>query len=431
MNKKKVLIAGCGLAGLSTAWHLGKKGIKPYLFEKEPGIGGLCRSKNVSGFTFDYDGHLLHFRHNYAFDLVRNILGDNLVEHKRNAWVYSHHRYTRYPFQANLYGLPADVIKECLLGYIGAIKNNKNNASAANFLEWININFGPGIAKHFMVPYNNKFWTVSPEELTCEWLDDFIPLPSLNQVLEGTVEESRRQLGYNSRFWYPRVGGIDVLAKGFARNLDNVFAGDGIDSINLLKKEVRTTSGRKEKFDILVSTIPLPELPNLISGLPKKIKRVFEKLRWNSIFNLNLGVDRPDSLGRHWVYFPDKDICFFRVGFFNNFSPYLAPAGKSSLYVEVSYPADKSLNKNHIIGQIMRDLKKVGMLNEYDKVCVQDKNDLKYGYPLYDKHYSRARKEILKYLSRNNIVTCGRYGSWRYMSMEDVIMNGRDVAASI
>src|SRR4030043_2251810 len=101
MAKRKILILGAGLAGLSVAWHLQKKGIDCRIFEKEPEVGGLCRSKKVGDFTFDCDGHLLHFKHRYTFNLIKNLLADNLSELKRSAWIYTHGQYSRYPFQVN------------------------------------------------------------------------------------------------------------------------------------------------------------------------------------------------------------------------------------------------------------------------------------------------------------------------------------------
>jgi protoporphyrinogen oxidase len=61
-------------------------------------------------------------------------------------------------------------------------------------------------------------------------------------------------------------------------------------------------------------------------------------------------------------------------------------------------------------------------------MLVEDTNDIKYGYPIYDSNYSKSRGEILEFLAQNNIMPCGRYGSWRYLSMEDAILDGRDVA---
>jgi UDP-galactopyranose mutase len=429
MARKRIIILGAGLTGLSAAWHLQKRGLDCQIFEKEAEVGGLSRSKNIDGFIFDYAGHLLHFKRAYAFNLIKSLLANNLLEHQRSSWIYSFDRYIRYPFQANLYGLPSSIIKECLIGFIQALKDGQTKPKKKlSFLEWINQTFGKGIAKHFMIPYNNKFWTIPPEELICDWLDGFIPVPSLSQILEGTIEESQRQFGYNARFWYPKKGGIKQVALALASQLKNINTGCPINGIDLTKKEIKLYSGNRERFDYLISTIPLPEAQHLIKDLPQNIRSLFKKLRWNSIFNLNLGIERKDRTGRHWLYFPQKDLSFFRVGFFHNFSSYLAPADKSSLYIEVAYSRDNPIQKNKIIPRIKEDLKKIGILRKTDQVCCQQINDIKYGYPIYDVNYSQARKKILNYLIEKDVIPCGRFGSWRYMSMEDVILDGKAVA---
>ena len=427
MAKKRILILGAGLAGLSAAWHLQRKGIECRIFEKEPEVGGLCRSKQINGFNFDYDGHLLHFRHRYTFNLIKNLLGDNLIEHQRDAWIYSYGGYTRYPFQANLYGLPSSITKECLMGFIEASEDG-HPKKPATFLNWINRTFGKGIAKHFMIPYNTKFWTIPLKKLTCEWVDGFIPVPSLSQIIEGTIEECRREFGYNARFWYPKRGGIEQVPLALASQIKNIYTNCQIAEINLRKKEIKLASGSKEEFDYLISTIPLPEMVHIIKELPDHIHSLFKKLRWNSIFNLNLGINRKDNLKRHWIYFPEKTFCFFRVGFPHNFSSSLTPANKSSLYVEVAYSKDKSIDQNNIVLRIKEDLEKVGILTKGNRIYAQDINNIKYGYPIYDSNYNFARENILKFLSQNHILSCGRYGSWQYMSMEDVILEGLKVA---
>lgn len=432
MIKKRILILGCGLAGLSTAWHLQKKGFDCRIFEKELTVGGLCRSKKMGGFTFDCDGHLLHFKHRYALDLVKNLLGDNLAKHQRSAWVYSSSRFSQYPFQANLYGLPKSIIQDCLLGFIQAYNHSyKKVNSQYSFYDWIMRTFGKGIAQHFMIPYNTKFWAHSPKQLTCEWLDGFIPAPSLKEVIDGTIEPNKRQFGYNAVFWYPKKGGINQLPLALASEVKNSYTNCRVSKIDLVKKRISLASGGYEKFDFLISTIPLPEMPLLISNLPKKVEGLFKQLKWNSIFNLNLGLENNDSATRHWVYFPQKEISFFRVGFFHNFSSSLVPAGKNSLYVEIAYSRNKPIDKNKIVSRSIKDLKKINILRDKEKILAQDINDIQYGYPIYDFNYRLARKGIAKFLIQNNIISCGRYGSWRYMSMEDVMLEGKNVAAKI
>lgn len=430
MGQKRVIILGAGLAGLSAAWHLQKKGIECIIFEKEKEAGGLCRSKNINGFTFDYSGHLLHFKHKWTFNFVKDLLGNNLARHKRNSWVYSHNRYIRYPFQANFFRLPASVAKECLAGFVQASKNNHCKKSG-NFLGWINQTFGEGIARHFMIPYNTKFWTVSPDKLTCEWLDGFVPVPSLSQIIDRTIRESEEQIGYNAYFWYPKKGGIGQLALALAGQIKHIYPMCPVTEIDLDKKKIRINGGCKERFDYLISTVPLPELPHIIKEIPKPLPPLFKKLKWNSIFNLNLGIKNNDNLRRHWIYFPQKELSFFRIGFPHNISDCLTPQDKNSLYIEVTYSKEMPIDKNKIAIRIKEDLKKIGILRNEKDICCQDINDIKYSYPIYDTNYSFLRNKILSFLLKNDIVSCGRYGGWRYISIEGAIIDGKNATNCI
>lgn len=69
---------------------------------------------------YDYAGHIMFSKDPYVHELYRILLGDNVHWQDREAWVYSKDVYTRYPFQGALYGLPPEVIKECILGAIEA-----------------------------------------------------------------------------------------------------------------------------------------------------------------------------------------------------------------------------------------------------------------------------------------------------------------------
>ena len=63
---EKIVILGGGLAGLSSAWHLENVGYNDYqLFEMESRVGGLARSEEVDGFTFDYTGQPIQVSHIY------------------------------------------------------------------------------------------------------------------------------------------------------------------------------------------------------------------------------------------------------------------------------------------------------------------------------------------------------------------------------
>src|SRR5262245_61229263 len=130
---KKVLVIGGGLAGLSAGFHLVEH--RPVLFEREEKLGGLCRSFQQDGFTFDCTGHLIHLKNKYTKDLIARLLPDNFDSHQRLAAIYSKSTVTPYPFQANTYGLPPEVIKECIVGFVETL--HYNGIAPQNFHEWV------------------------------------------------------------------------------------------------------------------------------------------------------------------------------------------------------------------------------------------------------------------------------------------------------
>jgi len=425
MKKRAVLIIGAGLSGLSLAYFLREKKVKAEIFEKEIKPGGLCRSIEKQGFVFDSSGHLLHFRNRDTLSLVNEVLNGGLTKHKRKAYVYTFNKFIPYPFQANFDYLPKRVAEQCLRGFIEA---RKQAPKSDNFLQWIYSKFGKGIADYFMIPYNTKLWKISLDELDHKWAERFIVVPAIEQIKESLTKKKGKSLGYNDSFWYPKRGGIEELIKGFSSGLDNIHLCAQAVAIDLKKKVVVVRDGRKEKFDKLVSTIPLPELGKIITALPKGIKGSFKELRWISIYNVNLGVKERVQPGRHWIYFSQKNIPFFRIGFFHNFSSHLAPRERGSLYVDISYSKDRPVCRREIGAQIRKYLTATGVIKDENEIYCENINDIKYGYPVYDKNYTSARKKILSFLSRNSVISCGRYGNWRYLSMEDVILEAKKIA---
>ncbi|MFH1460387.1 MAG: FAD-dependent oxidoreductase [Candidatus Omnitrophota bacterium] len=426
---KKIVILGAGLAGLSTAYHL-QNGCCVYEQEKTP--GGLARTEHINGFSFDWTGHLLHFRSDYVKKLINNrLLPGVFKSHKRNAWIFSKNTYTQYPFQANTFGLPVNVIKKCILGRVKATLRQKSK-KPINLKDWMLENFGQGITKYFMYPYNHKFWTVPPEELISDWTLDFVPQVGIKDVLNGAFSPKMKPFGYNSEFWYPKKGGIQQIADTFVEKVQRVNLRYQIKAIDIKKRIVYFIDKKSAEFTDLVLTLPLIEFKNLIvNELPQNVSDAFSKLKYISIFNMNFGIKRGKISDKHWVYFPEDKFCFFRVGFPMNFSSDVTPQDMSSIYTEISYSPAKPLKKKGIRERIIKDLINAKILTKDDEILAEHINDIKYAYVVYDHNYCQSTKIINEFLKLNNIYCAGRFGRWKYMSMEDVILDGKNISEQI
>jgi protoporphyrinogen oxidase len=427
--KTRFLIIGAGLTGLSTAYHLGRDYI---IIEKEPVCGGLASSVIHNGFTFDKTGHLLHFKDPYAKALVNKLCGNaRLRKHKRSSWVYSNNVYTKYPFQIHTHGLPAPVIADCLINMSEAYPKQVGKKSCTNFKEWIINNFGKGIAKHFMFPYNKKLWRVPLDTINHDWVNGLIPKTSMPYSIKGAVSDYKKDFGYNRVFYYPQKGGIQVLPDLLLKNSKGrVFFKSSLASLDLKNKKALLKDGRLIEYSKLISTMPLPGLINRIKNCPQDIKSRAKALRHISVYNLNIGIETGSRTRRHWIYFPEKRFIFYRVGFNSNFSEHCAPKGCMSIYTEISYIDSKrhALQKHERINRrVIEDLKKSGILSAADRIITEQAHDIKYGYPLYDNRRQAALSGIQDYLDIFDVYSIGRFGAWRYMSMEECILQGRDI----
>ncbi len=425
---KKVVIIGGGLAGLSAGHHLAE--FDPVVFEKEEALGGLCRSFTQDGFTFDCTGHLIHLKNPYTKDLVARILPDAFNAHERLAAIYSKSTTTPYPFQANTYGLPPEVVKECILGFVESLKAGANGGPK-NFHDWTLQTFGAGIAKHFMLPYNEKFWKQDLRTITSDWVSWSIPKPKLEEVVNGALGLTNKGMGYNPKFIYPKTGGIDCLPRALAKPVRRIFRNEHVVSVDPKKNVVHLSSGREESYDYLISTLPLPSIFGMLKDTPDSLRIDARKLRAISVLNINLGIDRPKIHDQHWLYFPEDEFIFSRVGFPMNFSDAVAPAGASSMYIEITHQPGRQLNIEEATAKSIEGLEKCGILRKGDRLLTRVVLDIQHAYVVFDEHRQKCLQGLLDYLESRRIFSAGRYGKWDYYSMEDSILSGKDAAGRI
>lgn len=425
-NESKLIILGGGLAGLSAAYHSG--GV---IYEKDDAVGGLCRSEQVDGYTFDRGSHIFHGKDPYVLHLLEAVLGVAFKIQSRSCWIYSHGVYTKYPFQVNTYGLPKNVVQDCVRGFIEAC-NRPRKKDFDNYRDWIYASFGKGIAEHFYIPHSEKFWTVPVKEMTTDWLDVRVPIPKLEDVIRGATSYRTREFGPNAEFRYPEKGGMGGLPQGFlTKGLEINLEKEAI-SIDADNKTIEFSDGEKINYETLVSTLPIPELIRLVRGqVPLEIQKKAGALRCNSIFCVYLGIERKNLSNKHWLYFPENTFPFFRVSFPMNLSSHSVPQKRSSILSEVPYSLYRPINKSKIIDVTIEALIKAGIIQKNDRIEKLGTYDIKYGYPIYDHPRKENVSLIEKYFKEKRILLAGRYGRWEYQWMHDAILDGKRIAEEV
>jgi len=428
MRRTRYLILGAGVTGLSAAYHLKDDYI---ILEKESRVGGLCRTEVYDGFVFDHAIHVLFTDDEYALRLIREVLlNGEYHAQPRESWIYSNGVFTEFPFQANLYGLPFDVVNECVVGLISA-KRNKDNGKPRNFEEWIYGTFGKGIAKHFMIPYNWKAWGYDVKEMDYKWIDGRVPMPNIEEIVEGALRRTKKKYGGNKNFWYPQQGGIESVAKGFLPYIKNLQLNAHVTRIDASAKVVEVNGQEQINYEQLISTLPLPALVRLIEDVPIEVAQTARQLKYNIVHTVNIGVGRANIAPYHWVYFPEEEFVFHRISFPMNVHPSNAPEGTSSIMAEISESQWKSVNPKTLVQDTLAGLHKAGILREDDTILFSSVQTLNPAYVIFDLEHRKNVDLIQHYLESLDISSCGRFGAWEYLNIDQAIIQAKGIVDSI
>jgi protoporphyrinogen oxidase len=422
-SRTPVAVLGAGLTGMSAAVHLRRAGIACRVLERLPHAGGHAITVEERGYRFDRTGHLLHLKDEAIRALALGWIGPDHLTIERRSVIWSHGVYTRYPFQANVYGLPPRVAYECVMGFLEA-QRSPPAQPIRNFEEYCYATFGRGISEHFMIPYNTRLWGVGPSEITAAWCERFVPRPTVEDVVAGAVGLSDRELGYNATFLYPRRG-IARLAEGMARELGDVELGRSVRSIDTAAREL-VLDDERIRYDVLVSTAPLPVLVGLSADAPAEVLEAARKLRCTHLYYLDVALRSPCGVPYHWAYVPEPKYPFYRVGCYSNFSAAMAPPGCACLYVELVDREEPRLAE--LLPEVARGLVEMGFIERPEAIVFARLRRIDYAYVVFDHDYFPALEVVKGFLPSRRIVTAGRYGAWNYSSMGDALAYGRDAA---
>jgi protoporphyrinogen oxidase len=433
-------ILGAGLAGLSAARFLD---LDSELLEAEARPGGLCRSAEKDGFVYDLGGHILFSRDDVLLQSLLELVGEQAIRRRRNNKILLKDRFIKYPFENELSALDKEDIFDCLYHYIV-----NDHPTPTNFSQWMYATFGKGIAELYLLPYNRKIWKTDPAEMSMVWVER-VPSPPVADIIKSAIGIPTEGYLHQLHFYYPQAGGIEALIHGAAAATLGMSSSSSRtrDTTNKITVDFRiarieaegdgwlvvSEAGQERHFEKLISTIPIQELAGALVDCPQEIRETVGRLRYNSVIVVLAGVSHAKLPDFTAIYVPDPDVICHRVCFNNNFSEANSPEGCSSLMAEITAPPGSELAGQpdaYFIDQVTDWMVQRGWC-EGKEIVATDVTRAQYAYVVSDLEYEKNLAVVTEYFEGRGIALCGRFGTFNYWNMDQVLGNAMEVAAGI
>lgn len=422
MRKVKNVIIGAGISGLTYANFIDEEYL---IIEKENTPGGYCKTTLKNDYVWDYAGHFFHFKTNeFKKRFIDSLNSEDYVIQEKKTYIYYKGKLINYPFQMNIHQLDKDEFIDCLYDLFNKPEKDKYD----NFLEMLYGKFGKSITEKFLKPYNEKLYAIDLTELDKDAMGRFFPYADKEAIINNMKNSSNKT--YNDTFFYPKKGAY-VIIKNLLENIETkrLLLNETVKQINLENKTLRLNSGETIEFENLINTIPFNSFLELLNDV--KYKELSNKLTFNKVLVFNLGFNKKSKYNKEsWIYVPDKNINFYRIGFYDN----ILNTEKLSMYVEIGYSKDAIVNDNIIKKQLdltLLNLKKMKIIDDTFKLEDYESILMSPAYVHISSENDKQVREVLDELKHNNVYSIGRYGGWTYCSMEDCMLEAKDLAQNV
>ncbi|GMV44192.1 MAG: hypothetical protein AMXMBFR64_59150 [Myxococcales bacterium] len=412
------LVIGAGVSGLAFANFVATDDV--VIVEADGEIGGYCKTVERDGFVWDWSGHFFHFKHpDLERYLVERMPPGEVKVVQRQSRILFKDRLVDFPFQKNIHQLPQEDFVDCLYDLYFKDEMAPPHGGEANFRDMLYRKFGAGIADRFLIPYNEKLYACDLATLDVDAMGRFFPYAEVHEIIRNFKQADNRS--YNATFTYPRGGAIQYV-RALARDVpdERIALGEAVVSVDLARR-VAVTTKREIRFEYLVSSAPFHRLVSM-TGLDVPS----ETLSWNKVLVFNLGFDRKGWGGVHWVYFPERQYPFYRIGFYDN----IFDTDRMSLYVELGYAADAVVDVDAALRETLAGLEAAGVVSGH-RLIASHSVVMDPAYVHITKASNQALSEARAALAARGVYTIGRYGGWTYCSIEDNMIEARALARTL
>lgn len=487
----KVVIIGAGPAGLSAGLEIKKqnKKIDVVIVEECNQPGGISKTINYKGNRMDLGGHRFFTkddRVNKFWEEEMPLQGVGSIDdiklnrkktykeggpnpEKEDNVMLVRERVSRIYYLRKFFDYPISLKFETIknLGFVRTMQSGfsylksiffkKKEDSLENF--YIN-RFGKKLYSMFFEGYTEKLWGRHPSEISADWGSQRVKGISIMAVLKDAfskafhLNKNKVETSLIEEYHYPKFGPGEMwekVASDFIKLGGKISYNTKVTKIKTLKNKVVSIDcekdGKKETIsgDVFVSSMPIKDLVEGMSRVPKDVKRVATNLPYRDFVTIGLLVKKLDLKNETdkktinniipdcWMYIQEPNVKMGRIQVFNNWSPYMVKDLFNTVWIGLEYFCDEgdsfwNMSEEELKKFGTSELMKMDIISSESYVLDGHVEKVKKAYPAYFDTYTELDK-VIDYLNKyDNLYCIGRNGQHRYNNMDHSVLTGLKAA---
>lgn len=442
----RVAVIGAGPAGMTAALQLSRGGAQVSVYEASDAVGGMARTISLWGQRVDLGPHRFFSQDRRVNEFWLDLVGDDYAMVDRLTRIYYQGHFIDYPLKPlnalRKLGLPTAIA--CMGSYLREqVWPSFSAQSSESFESWIVSRFGRRLFEIFFKSYSEKLWGIPCDELSADFARQRIKQFSLREALLSAISPQRgkRHETLLDRFAYPQAGTGSVYEKMAARFEQHggelrlqcpvsrvLHSGFKVTGVEL-------TTGEREAFDHVVTTMPLSLLTRGLENLPRDVEAAVDGLRFRNTLLVYLKVESDALFDDQWLYIHAPELKIGRVTNFRNWVPQIYGQEQATiLAAELWCNSDDDLWKEsdaNLVELVEQELRSTQLLNQ-EHISDGHVIRLPRCYPVYDQAYRQHLEVISNHFKKfSNLTPIGRYGSFKYVNQDGSILMGLLAAEKI
>ncbi|MGV8144284.1 MAG: NAD(P)/FAD-dependent oxidoreductase [Methanothermobacter sp.] len=343
------------------------------------------------------------------------------------------------------------------------IKPIKDEKSLEDF--FIN-RFGRELYQTFFKDYTEKVWGIPCNKIKADWGAQRVKGLSISKAIAHGIkniykrdtshEQKDVETSLIEQFMYPKYGPGQLweeVSKQIEDNGGEIHLNQKVveilrDNHRIVGVKVQDRSGEFKNIhaDYLFSTMPVKDLINSLTGVPKEVDEVAQGLVYRDFMTAGILLKKlaiknqskiktlHDLIPDNWIYVQERDVKMGRIQIFNNWSPYMV-RDQDDILIGLEYFVNEgdelwNMEDEEFISFAIEELSRINFAHEED-IIDSFVVRMPKTYPAYFGTYQDFGT-IRNYTDKiENLFLIGRNGMHRYNNMDHSMLTAIEAVNNI